>query len=63
MMKIPIFHEYTKHINVQYHFICKLIEKGEIQTDHWTTKDELVNSFIKALAKENFYFFKNNFKL
>ena len=47
----PIFHERTKHINVKYHYIRNLINKGTIDVIFISTEDQKADGFTKALDK------------
>jgi hypothetical protein len=42
------FHTHTKHINVQYHYICKAISNQEIELTYTPTMENLADIFTKA---------------
>lgn len=48
LSKNPVFHEWSKHIGVQYHFIRECMENGSISTDFVGTKDQLADILTKA---------------
>lgn len=49
LMKNPIFHCRSKHIDVHYLFIKECVEQGLIIIKHVATDDQRVNVLTKAL--------------
>ena len=43
LMKNLVFHNHSKHINIQYHYTCKLTKQERIQLNHIPTKDMLAD--------------------
>ena len=45
----PVYHEWTKHIELDFHIVCEKIQNEKIQTAHMQTKYQVADIFIKLL--------------
>ena len=49
LMKNPVFHGRSKHIDIKYHFIRECVERGEIIVKRVGTNEQKADALTKAL--------------
>jgi hypothetical protein len=54
LVKNPVFHEWSKHIRVRYHFIRGCLEEGSFKACYINTMDQLADLLIKPLGRIKF---------
>ncbi|GJT41272.1 ribonuclease H-like domain, reverse transcriptase, RNA-dependent DNA polymerase [Tanacetum coccineum] len=54
LMKNPVFHERSKHIDTKYHFIRECVEKEDIQVEFINGEYQKANILTKAASKIKF---------
>jgi len=51
LAKNPVFHDRSKHIDIQYHFTRDLVKEQKIHLEYITTKDMLADLLTKSLPR------------
>ena len=46
-----VFHARSKHIELEYHFVCKRVALGLLVTQHISTKKQVADLFTKPMSK------------
>jgi hypothetical protein len=59
----PVFHDRSKHIEVEYHFVSERVFRKLLNIDFVSSKDQVVDEFTNALSVRLLENFKNNLNL
>jgi hypothetical protein len=59
LVRNPVFHARTKHIEVHYHFIREKVLAGEIDLTYVSTDNQVADIFTKVLGVEKHHRFRS----
>ena len=49
----PVFHDKSKHIEIRYHFIRDMVQKGAVKLQYIPTDDQTADVLTKLIPKAN----------
>ena len=56
----PVFHDRSKHIDIRYHIIRDMVQRGTVRLDHIGTDEQVTDILTKPLGKVKFLTFREN---
>ena len=59
LLKNPIFHDRSKHIEIKYHFIQDMVHKGVVQLQYISIYVHIADILTKPLSRENCVYFRD----
>ena len=54
----PVFHDKSKHIEIKYHYIMDMVQRGAVKLQYVATEEQIVNVLMKPLARLKFEYFR-----
>jgi hypothetical protein len=54
-----VFHENSKHIEIQYHYIHDMVQRGAIKLQYVSTDEQVADVLIKPLSRVKFEHFRD----
>ncbi len=59
MTKNQVFHDKMKHIEIQYFYICDLVQKGVAKLQYVGTDEQVADVLTKPLSRVKFEYFRD----
>lgn len=59
LIKNPVYHKRTKHIDIQYHFIREKYQDNQFSLEYVSTDEQIADILTKALHKNRHYYLCN----
>ena len=58
LSKNPVFHENSKHIKINYHYIMDMVQRGEVKLQSISMDEQIADVLTKPLARVKFEYFR-----
>jgi hypothetical protein len=59
MTKNLVFHDKSKHIEIRYHYICDMVQRGAIKLQYISMDEQVVDVLTKPLSRVKFEYFRD----
>ena len=60
LLENTVFHDRSKHVDIWYHFIRDMVQRGAVRLDHIVTNEKVVDIITEPLGKVMFLTFHEN---
>ena len=54
----PVFHDKSKHIEIKYHYIRDMVQRGAVKLLYVATEEQIADVLTKPLARLKFEYFR-----
>ena len=59
LLENPVFHDRSKHIEMRYHFIRDLVQRGAMKLQYIRTNEQIADILTKPLSASKFVYFRD----
>ena len=56
----PVFHDKSKHMEITYHYIQDMVQKGVVKLQYVPREEQVADVFTKPLSHVKFEYFRDN---
>ena len=60
MLENPVFHDNSKHIEIKYHYIRDMVQRGEVKLQYVAIDEKTMDMLANPLARVKFEYFREN---
>jgi hypothetical protein len=60
MIENHVFHDRSKHIEIRYHYICDMVQRGALKLQYVSTDEQVADVLTKPLSRVKFEHFRDN---
>ena len=60
MSRNRVFHDKSKHIEIKYHYIRDIVERGAVKLQYVAMDEQIADVLTKPLARVRFEYFREN---
>ena len=57
LSKNPVFHDKSKHIEIKYHYIIDMVQRGAVKLRYVATEEHIADVLTKPLPMVKFKYF------
>jgi hypothetical protein len=55
----PVFHDKSKHIEIKYHYIQDMVQKGAVELWYISTDEKIADILTKPLSRVKYEYFRD----
>ena len=58
LLKNPVFHDKSKHIEIKFHYIKDMVQRGAMKFQYVETEEKIVDVLTKPLVRVKLEYFR-----